>query len=90
VISFDLFFLSISPGGRAKDDEELRLEEEIGELRRRIGRIKEDIEFTNTGRRTEEKDRERRALERVNLFLHRLLKCRTDFFMICVVGYTGI
>lgn len=48
-------------------DEEL--EEEIETLQYRVKRIQEDIEYTSKGRRTAEKDEERRKLERELLFL---------------------
>ncbi|WVN89977.1 uncharacterized protein L203_105207 [Cryptococcus depauperatus CBS 7841] len=52
---------------KSAEDEEL--EEEIETLQYRVKRIQEDIEYTSKGRRTAEKDEERRKLERELLFL---------------------
>ncbi|KAK8861200.1 hypothetical protein IAR55_002019 [Kwoniella newhampshirensis] len=52
---------------KSVEDEEL--EEEIGNLQYRVKRIQDDIEYTSKGRRTAEKDEERRKLERELLFL---------------------
>ncbi|WVQ83634.1 hypothetical protein IAT38_005775 [Cryptococcus sp. DSM 104549] len=52
---------------KSKEDEDL--EEEVEELQYRVKRIQEDIEYTTKGRRTAEKDEERRKLERELLFL---------------------
>lgn len=52
---------------RTEEDE--RLEAELDELKYRVRRVKDDIEFVSRGKRTEEKDEERRKLERELLFL---------------------
>ncbi|WVF66967.1 hypothetical protein IAT40_001710 [Kwoniella sp. CBS 6097] len=52
---------------KSVEDEEL--EEEIETLQYRVKRIQEDIEYTSKGRRTSEKDEERRKLERELLYL---------------------
>lgn len=51
------------------DDEDEDLKAEIEDLKYRIRRVKDDIEYNKTGRRTEAKDEERRRLERELLFL---------------------
>ncbi|RXK39792.1 hypothetical protein M231_02985 [Tremella mesenterica] len=52
---------------RSAEDEELEAEKE--DIRRRVRRIQEDIEYVSKGRKTVEKDEERRKLEREMLFL---------------------
>nr|XP_018264468.1 multidomain RhoGEF [Kwoniella dejecticola CBS 10117]OBR86626.1 multidomain RhoGEF [Kwoniella dejecticola CBS 10117] len=52
-----------------KSIEDEELEEEIETLQYRVKRIQEDIEYTSKGRRTAEKDKERRELERELLYL---------------------
>ncbi|WWD16911.1 hypothetical protein CI109_101343 [Kwoniella shandongensis] len=52
-----------------KSTEDEELEEEIENLQYRVKRIQDDIEYTSKGRRTAEKDEERRKLERELLFL---------------------
>ncbi|WVW79834.1 hypothetical protein I302_101804 [Kwoniella bestiolae CBS 10118] len=52
-----------------KSSEDEDLEEEVATLHYRVKRIQEDIEYTSKGRRTAEKDEERRKLERELLFL---------------------
>lgn len=51
------------------EDENEDLKAEIDDLKYRIKRVQEDIEFNKSGRRTEAKDNERRRLERELLFL---------------------
>lgn len=51
------------------EDEDEDLKAEIEDLKYRIRRVKDDIEYNKTGRRTEAKDEERRRLERELLFL---------------------
>lgn len=51
------------------EDEDADLDGEIEDLKYRIRRVQEDIEFNKSGRRTEGKDNERRRLERELLFL---------------------
>ncbi|KAK9896443.1 hypothetical protein P389DRAFT_211187 [Cystobasidium minutum MCA 4210] len=51
------------------DDDDDDLVAEIDDLKYRIRRVQEDIEFNKSGRRTEAKDDERRRLERELLFL---------------------
>ncbi|WWC98979.1 hypothetical protein V866_005873 [Kwoniella sp. B9012] len=52
-----------------KSIEDEELEEETEALHYRVKRIQEDIEYTSKGRRTVEKDEERRKLERELLYL---------------------
>ncbi|WRT65306.1 uncharacterized protein IL334_002249 [Kwoniella shivajii] len=52
-----------------KSTEDEELEEEVETLQYRVKRIEEDIEYTSKGRRTAEKDEERRKLERELLYL---------------------
>ncbi|WWC87443.1 uncharacterized protein L201_002332 [Kwoniella dendrophila CBS 6074] len=52
-----------------KSIEDEELEEEVETLQYRVKRIQEDIEYTSKGRRTPEKDEERRKLERELLYL---------------------
>lgn len=52
---------------RSEEDE--RLEQEVDDLKYRVKRLQEDIDYVSKGRRTAEKDGERRKLERELLFL---------------------
>ena len=56
-------------GSLKDEDEDEDLKAEIDDLKYRIRRVKDDIEYNKTGRRTEAKDEERRRLERELLFL---------------------
>jgi hypothetical protein len=49
--------------GRRDEEDEL-LDEEMDDLKRRVRRIKDDIEYVSSGRPTSQKDEERRKLER--------------------------
>jgi hypothetical protein len=53
----------------SKDEEDERLEREMEDLRYRVKRINEDIEYISKGRRSSEKDEQRRKLERELLYL---------------------
>jgi len=52
-----------------KSDEDERLEQEVDDLKYRVKRLQEDIDYVSKGRRSAEKDEERRKLEREVLFL---------------------
>ena len=52
-----------------KSDEDEQLEQEVDDLKYRVKRLQEDIDYVSKGRRTAEKDEERRKLEREVLFL---------------------
>ncbi|GHJ86190.1 hypothetical protein NliqN6_2592 [Naganishia liquefaciens] len=52
---------------RTEEDE--RLEQELDDLKYRVRRVKDDIEYVSRGKRTPEKDEERRKLERELMFL---------------------
>ncbi|KAK4688172.1 actin cytoskeleton-regulatory complex protein PAN1, partial [Tremellales sp. Uapishka_1] len=52
-----------------KSEEDELLEQEVDDLKRRVKRIQEDIEYVSRGKRTAEKDEDRRKLERELLFL---------------------
>lgn len=52
-----------------KTREEEELEAELEDLKYRVRRVKEDIEYVSKGKRTPEKDEERRKLERELLYL---------------------
>ena len=52
-----------------KTDEDERLEQEVDDLKYRVKRLQEDIDYVSKGRRSAEKDEERRKLERELLFL---------------------
>lgn len=52
---------------RTEEDE--RLEQELDDLKYRVRRVKDDIEYVSRGKRTDDKDEERRKLERELLYL---------------------
>lgn len=52
---------------KTREDEEL--EQELDDLKYRVRRVKEDIEYVSKGKRTPDKDEERRKLERELLYL---------------------
>lgn len=52
-----------------KTEEDEQLEEEIEDIKYKVRRIKEDLEYVSKGRRTHEKDEERRKLEREMMYL---------------------
>lgn len=52
-----------------KNQEDEELEQEIEDIKYRVRRIKEDIDYVSKGRRSQEKDDERRKLERELLHL---------------------
>jgi hypothetical protein len=52
-----------------KSEEDERLEQEVDDLKYRVKRLQEDIDYVSKGRRSAEKDEERRKLEREVLFL---------------------
>lgn len=52
---------------RTEEDEQL--EQELDDLKYRVRRVKDDIEYVSRGKRTPEKDEERRKLERELMFL---------------------
>lgn len=52
-----------------KTEEDEQLEEEIEDVKYKVRRIKEDLEYVSKGRRTHEKDEERRKLEREMMYL---------------------
>ncbi|ORY26048.1 hypothetical protein BCR39DRAFT_542389 [Naematelia encephala] len=54
---------------KRKSAEDEALEQEIDDLKYKVKRIQEDIEYVSKGRRTADKDEERRKLERELLFL---------------------
>lgn len=52
-----------------KSSEDEELEQEVDDLKYKVKRIQEDIEYVSKGRRSQEKDEERRKLERELLYL---------------------
>lgn len=52
---------------RTEEDE--RLEQELDDLKYRVRRVKDDIEYVSRGKRSDDKDEERRKLERELLYL---------------------
>ncbi|ORX36220.1 hypothetical protein BD324DRAFT_627945 [Kockovaella imperatae] len=52
-----------------KSEEDEQLEQEIDDLKYRVKRLQEDIDYVSKGRRSADKDEERRKLERELLFL---------------------
>lgn len=52
-----------------RTEEDDRLEQELDDLKYRVRRVKDDIEYVSRGKRTPEKDEERRKLERELIFL---------------------
>lgn len=52
-----------------KTEEDEEIENEIEDVSRRVRRINEDLEYVSKGRRTQDKDEEKRKLERELLFL---------------------
>ncbi|CDZ97229.1 RhoGEF GTPase [Phaffia rhodozyma] len=52
-----------------KTAEDEALEQEMEDLKYRVRRVKDDIEYVSSGRRTAEKDEERRKLERELLYI---------------------
>ena len=52
-----------------KTEEDERLEQEVDDLKYRVKRLQEDIDYVSKGRRSADKDEERRKLERELLFL---------------------
>ncbi|BEJ13329.1 hypothetical protein CspHIS471_0305030 [Cutaneotrichosporon sp. HIS471] len=52
-----------------KTEEDEALEQEVDDIKYRVKRIKEDIDYVSKGRRSADKDEERRKLERELLFL---------------------
>ena len=52
-----------------KTEEDQHLEQEVDDLKYRVKRLQQDIDYVSKGRRSTEKDEERRKLERELLFL---------------------
>ena len=56
-------------GFAERTEEDERLEQELDDLKYRVRRVKDDIEYVSRGKRSDDKDEERRKLERELLYL---------------------